>query len=185
MSDELLNAIAAEATETVDLVDLRKKVVELRDQYQLKAELEERLKKVSSQIIRTERDELPDMFSKAKISSLTVEAIGNNPAFIAERKTVYSAKIPDERRLDAFEWLIENGYGDLIKSNINIVFGMGQHEKRLETMKLLDSHGIDYNTYESVHHMTLKAQVKKWLQEGEIIPMDLLGAYIFDEIKIK
>jgi hypothetical protein len=33
--------------------------------------------------------------------------------------------------------------------------------------------------------MTLKAFVKRELKAGRIIPMDLLGAYIFDEVKIK
>jgi hypothetical protein len=33
--------------------------------------------------------------------------------------------------------------------------------------------------------MTLKAFVKSEILRGNPIPMDLLGAYVFDEVKIK
>jgi hypothetical protein len=33
--------------------------------------------------------------------------------------------------------------------------------------------------------MTLKAFVKGEILKGHTIPMDLLGAYVFDEVKIK
>jgi hypothetical protein len=33
--------------------------------------------------------------------------------------------------------------------------------------------------------MTLKAFVKKEITQGHIVPMNLLGAYVFDEVKIK
>jgi hypothetical protein len=186
MSDkELLDAIAAEPQETVDLTKVREKAVELRDAYLQKGDLENQLRENQSRIVKIERNELPDMFTSAKISSVTVEADGNHPAFVASRETVYTAKIPDERRQEAFQWFETTGNGDLIKSTINIIFGMQEHEKRLRVMKLLSDAGIEYYTNEQVHHMTLKAFVKHELQAGRIIPFDLLGAFIFDEVKIK
>jgi hypothetical protein len=62
---------------------------------------------------------------------------------------------------------------------------MQEHEKRLEVMKLLSDHGIEYYTNESIHHQTLKAFVKRELQAGRVLPADLLGTYVFDEVKIK
>jgi hypothetical protein len=184
-NNDLLDVIASEPTEVVDLTVVRNRAVQLRDHYLLKTEVEERLKQINSMITKIERDELPELFSKAKISSLTVEADGNHPAFIAERTTVYNAKIPENKRQEAFQWFEQQGHGDLIKSVINIIFGMQEYEQRLRVMKLLSDAGVEYYTNESVHHMTLKAFVRTELQAGHIIPMDLLGAYIFDEIKIK
>ncbi len=182
---ELLDAIAAEPTEQVDVSTIRRKAVELRDAYLVKADLEAKVKEVSSKISGIERKDLPDMFAKAKISSVSVEADGNHPPFIAERSTVYGAKIPEEKRMDAFQWFEQTGHGDLVKSVIEIVFGMQEHEERLRVMKLLSDNNVEYWNNESVHHQTLKAFVKREIQAGRIIPQDLLGVFIFDEVKIK
>jgi hypothetical protein len=186
-NEELFALIEKESPQqsSVDLNVIRKKAAELRDNYLRKADLENQLNVANQQITHIERHELIDMFNEAHISSITVDAEGNHPPFIAERATVYTAKIPDEKRQDAFQWFESQGYGDLIKSVINIVFGMQEHERRLEVMKLLDSHHIEYYTNESVHHQTLKAFVKREIQSGHTIPHDLLGVYVFDEVKIK
>jgi hypothetical protein len=186
MNDQaLFDAVAQEPDEVVDLTTIRKKAVELRDFYLQKADLEARLKDLGKQIQIVERNELPSMFTQAGVSSITVEADRNHPAFVAERGTVYTAKIPDERRLEALEWFDQQGHGDLVKSIITIQFGMHEHEERLRVMKLLADHNIEYYTNESVHHSTLKAFVKREIQGGRIVPMDLLGVYVFDEVKIK
>jgi hypothetical protein len=183
--EELFDTIAAEPEEVVDLTVVRHKAVELRDEYLRKTDLETRLKGIQSKINNIERKELPDLFSKAKISSVTVDSDGNHPGFVAERGTVYTAKIPDEKRMEAFQWFEQQGHGDLIKSMINIVFGMQEHEERLRVMKLLSDNRVEYYTNESIHYQTLKAFVKRELQAGKILPSDLLGVFIFDEVKIK
>jgi hypothetical protein len=184
---EVLDTIAKESlpAKATDLDAIRQKAAELRDHYLEKEYLENQLRALNEKIVHTERHELIDMFNEAQITSITVEAKGNYPAFVAERETVYGAKIPDERRMEALQWFDQTGHGDLVKSVITIQFGMQEHEKRLEVMKLLDAHGIEYYTNESVHHMTLKAFVKRELTKNRVIPMDLLGAYVFDEVKIK
>jgi hypothetical protein len=184
-NQELLDAIEAESQEPVDLTVIRQKAIQLRDAYLEKADLEEKVKKVNSKITGIERKDLPDMFAKAKISSVSVDADGNHPPFIAERSTVYTAKIPEEKRMEAFQWFEQAGHGDLVKSIIQIVFGMQEHEERLRVMKLLSDNGIEYWNNESVHHQTLRAFVKRELQAGRILPQDLLGVFIFDEVKIK
>jgi hypothetical protein len=182
---ELLDAIAAELQEPVDLSVIRQKAVELRDAYLEKTELETKVQRLSSKIAGIERKDLPDMFAKAKVSSISVEADGNHPAFVASRDTVYTAKIPEDKRMDAFQWFEQTGHGDLVKSVIQITFGMQEHEERLRVMKLLSDNGVEFWNNESVHHQTLRAFVKRELQAGRIIPQDLLGVFIFDEVKIK
>jgi hypothetical protein len=169
----------------VDLNIIRQRATELRDSYLKKVDLENQVKLVENNIKKIERDELPEMFTQAGISSITVEAEGNHPPFIAERGTVYTAKIPDDKRQEAFQWFEQNDHGDLVKSVINIFFGMQEHEERLRVMKLLSDAKVQYYTNESVHHMTLKAFVKTQIQAGHTIPSDLLGVFVFDEVKIK
>jgi hypothetical protein len=184
---ELLDEIAANPVppKEVNLTTIREKAKELRDYYLQKADLESQIKELGTKITNVERHELIDMFDSAGISSVTVDPDGNHPAFIAERTTVYGGKIPEERRMEALNWFEAAGHGDLVKSVITIQFGMQEHEERLHVMKLLSDNHIEYYTNESVHHMTLKAFVKGELRAGHVIPMDLLGAYMFDEVKIK
>ena len=79
MNDKLLDAIAAEPKEEVNVSAIRRKAVELRDAYLVKADLGAKVKEISSKITGIERKDLPDMFAKAKVSSVTVEADGNHP----------------------------------------------------------------------------------------------------------
>jgi hypothetical protein len=169
----------------VDLNVIRNRARELRDAYLKKVDLEQQLKLLDNNIKKIERDELPEMFTHAGISSITVEATGNHPAFIAERKTVYGAAIPDDKRMEAFQWFEQSGNGDLVKSVINIYFGMQEHNARLRVMKILSDAGVQYYNNETLHHMTLKAFVKREMEAGHIIPTDLLGVFVFDEVKIK
>lgn len=185
MTDETAMDLLENYEKPVDLNTIRDRARELRDAYLKKLDLEHQLKLVNDSINKIERDDLTEMFTQAGISSITVEAAGNHPAFIAKRETVYNAKIPEDKRQEAFEWLEQNDHGDLVKSVININFGMQEHKRRLEVMKILSDAGIEYYTNESIHHMTLKAFVKTQIQVGNLIPMDLLGVYVFDEVKIK
>jgi hypothetical protein len=185
MSQELMDLTEKEPGKQVDLKIIRQKAIELRDLYLQKTDMENSLNNMNHQITHIERHELIDLLNEAGVSSVTIEPDGNHPGFVAERNTVYTAKIPDEKRMGAFEWMESQGHGDLIKSVINIIFGMQEHEKRLEVMKLLSDHGIEYYTNESIHHQTLKAFVKRELQAGHVLPADLLGTYVFDEVKIK
>jgi hypothetical protein len=184
---EILDAVAKDPLpeKSTDLMIVRKKAVELRDLYLQKADLEFQLKENAGKIENVERHELIDMFDAAGITRVDVDADGNHPAFVAARATVYGAKIPDERTKEALNWFEAAGHGDLVKSLIVIMFGMQEHEERLRVMKLLSDHHVQYGTKDSIHHMTLKAFVKKELTHGRIIPMELLGAYVFDEVKIK
>ena len=184
---EILDAVEQQPVpeKVTDLNIVRKKAVELRDLYLQKADLEYQLKTNGEKIQDVERHELIDLFDNAGISSIAVDADGNHPAFVAKRSTVYGAKIPDERNKEALNWFEAAGHGDLVKSLIVIMFGMQEHSERLRVMKLLTDAHVQYGTKDSIHHMTLKAFVKTELQAGHVIPMDLLGAYVFDEVKIK
>src|SRR5215469_275696 len=165
----LFDAVEAEPEKKVDLTDIRKKASELWDRYREKTELEERIKNLSSRIKAIEQNELPEMFTQVGMSSITVEAMGNRPAFIAERGTVYTAKIPDDKRMEAFQWFEQQGHGDLVKSEISIIFGMQEHEERLRVMKILADNKIEYYTNENIHYQTLRAFVKREVIAGRIV----------------
>jgi hypothetical protein len=187
MSNDILDEIEANPlpAKAVDLNVIRRKAVELRDYYLHKEDLESQLKDTNLKIMDVERHQLIDLFDEAGLSRIDVDADGNHPPFVAERSTVYGARIPDEHRQEALEWLDNNGHGDLVKAVITIQFGMQEHEARTRVMQLLTANNVEYSASVSVHWATLKAFVKRQIQGSKIIPMSLLGAFVFYEVKIK
>lgn len=66
------------------------------------------------------------------------------------------------------------GSGDLIKSTLTIAFGKDEEEKRLAIFQDLTSRGDlvdnDIKSEEGIHHSTLRAYVKRGLEEGVEFP---------------
>jgi hypothetical protein len=80
--------------------------------------LELRIKELNAQLHVLTRETLPDLMSQAHLSKFTLEAQGNNPAYEITARPYIRANIaaswPAEKRAEAFQWLTENGHGDLI-----------------------------------------------------------------------
>ena len=61
-----------------------------------------------------------------------------------EVKPFYAAKIPESRTQEAFSWLRDKGYGDLIKNQITASFNRGQDNLASELIKVCNEHGFRY-----------------------------------------
>ena len=100
----------------------------------------------------------------------------------------YSAKIPDERKDEAFKFLEDSGNDSIIKSEVDMTFGKGEEERELEkkAVALLTESGIPFEQKRGIHPQTLKAFVKEQIESGvENFPMDLFGVYIGNKTKVK
>ena len=97
----------------------------------------------------------------------------------------YSASISAARRAEAFEWLREKGYDDIIKNTVSVRFGRGEDELCDRLKNLLSQENYPLEQAEKVEPMTLKAFVKEIIERGEEIPLDLFGVYVGQRVKIK
>lgn len=186
INDFLNNAASEMKSATADKLEIvRNAVVDLRTLTEQKKELELRLKELSYQIKELTEKSLVNLFSELQINELSLEADGNHPAITAKRVPFYSAKIPEEREAEAFNWFLDNGHGDLVKNNFNINFGMGEISLAQELADLLNSYDFDYDNKAQIHPSTLKAFVKSEIEAGHSIPMDLLGAYAGEVVQLK
>lgn len=145
--------------------------------------------------LRAERRTLAEETLPTLMDTAGQDRIGLPEAGVdIELKPYYSASLPkdpDARRL-AFDWLIANGHGDLIKDEISVEFGRGEHnaarsvaaaiEEQLVRMEMLDKPVKQDMT---VHHMTLGAFVRERTEAGESLPLTVLGATIGRAAKIK
>ena len=186
---EFIDAILQEAEEQkqtgVRVQEVKAAVAQLRELEQTRVGRGERLTAVKNRISELTEVELVKLFMEANVTSMTIEADGNYPAVKAERVNFYSAKIPEDREAEAFDWFEREGHGDLVKSVITVPFGMRELEQAKKLAEKLTAAGYDYNSKLGVHHTTLKAFVKSELEAGRTLPMDLLGAYQGEIVKLK
>ena len=99
--------------------------------------------------------------------------------------TFYSASIPKDRSDEAFTWLVDNKFGDLIKNQVATNFVRGQEEQAEKFASELAGRGMPVNTKKWVEPMTLKAWVREKTEQGVNIPHDLFGIFIGEKAKIQ
>ena len=93
----------------------------------------------------------------------------------------YQIEIEDELRAalradqqeDAFAWLTENGLGDIIKDDVEVMFGRGDQEKVKTLLEFCVERGYIAKENKNVNAATLKATVKEQQKKGVIFPSEL------------
>lgn len=142
--------------------------------------LDAQLKEAKQRLMRTEREDLPDLMSEAGLTEIQLED-GSRVTI----KEEVDAKITDKTRSQALKWLLDNGFGGLIKTQVELAFGRGDHDTATAVRDRLaaDYDGVELK--EEVHHSTLKAFVKERMAAGDKIPMDLFNVYPYNKAIIK
>ena len=100
-------------------------------------------------------------------------------------KPIYAASIPVDRREEAFEWLRDHEFGDLVKNNVTVTFGRGEDEDARDFVDFCDAQGFVPSQTEKVEPSTLKAWLRERVEAGDPIPLDLFGAFISQRATIK
>jgi len=143
------------------------------------ADLEEELKQAKRDLREVAEDQLPAAMAEHNITELKLE----DGSSISVAK-FYSASIPKDRADEAFRWLVDNDFGDLIKNQVATNFVRGQEEQAEQFASELAGRGMPVNTKKWVEPMTLKAFVKDQTEQGANIPADLFGLFIGEKAKI-
>ena len=144
------------------------------------ADLEAELKTAKSDLKAIAEDQLPAAMAEHNISELKLED-GSSISV----STFYSASIPKDRSDEAFTWLVDNKFGDLIKNQVATNFVRGQEEQAEQFASELAGRGMPVNTKKWVEPMTLKAWVREKHEQGLNIPHDLFGIFIGEKAKIQ
>lgn len=100
-------------------------------------------------------------------------------------KPYYSASIKEERRAEAYEWLRQHGFDDIIKNTVSVRFGRGEDTLCENLLNLLGEKGFPAEQAEKIEPMTLKAWAREQVERGNEFPMDLFGVYVGQKAIIK
>lgn len=121
----------------------------------------------------------------AVLSEMGMKSFKMEDGSSIEIKPFYGATIKEERRNEAFTWLREHGYDDIIKNIVSVQFGRGEDELCARLLGLLGGEGFPARQAEKIEPSTLKAWVKEMVDRGNAFPTDLFGAYMGQKAIIK
>ena len=100
-------------------------------------------------------------------------------------KPNYSANITIANREEAFNWLRNNGLGDIIKNEILVSFGRNEDNKAADYASLAQERGFQPTQKLKVEPMTLKALVRERIEAGKELPTELFNVFVGNKTTIK
>lgn len=165
--------------DTSKVKDIALKCNELIDlQNEIKT-IEEKLNKVKEQEKFLSEHAIPSLMQSAGVSLLKLENGTEVKIY-----PYYYGKISEDKKEAAFAWLRENNFGDLIKNNISLDFGMNEDSDANNLVVQLKSKGYNVFQNTTVHAGTLKAFIKEQIIDGKGLPENLFGIITMNKTKL-
>ena len=143
-------------------------------------DIEENLKKRKKDLDVISAEVIPTMMSEMGLSQLKLM-----DGSMIDVKPFYNATITVANRESAFNWLRQNGLGDIIKNEMVVSFGRGEDNKAAEYAELAKSQGLQPAQKLKVEPMTLKALVRQRIEEGKEMPTEIFSIYVGNKTTIK
>ena len=165
---------------TTNINKLADKIKELQAQQEQLQQQEDAVKQKKKDIEHLSGEGIPTMLSEMGLSFLKLQD-GSS----VEVKTNYSATITQANKEKAFNWLRENGLGDIIKNEISVSFGRNEDNKAADYANLAKGQGFEPQQKLKVEPMTLKALVRERMEAGKEMPTELFNVFIGNKTTIK
>ena len=165
---------------TTNINKLADKIKELQAQQEQLQIQEDAVKQKKKDIEYLSGEVIPTMLSEMGLSFLKLQD-GSS----VEVKTNYSATITQAKKAEAFNWLRENGLGDIIKNEISVSFGRNEDNKAADYANLAKGQGLEPQQKLKVEPMTLKALVRERMEAGKEMPTELFNIYVGNKTTIK
>jgi len=152
----------------------------IRDTEATVEKLEESLKTCKKDLQKLTDEEMPAMLAEMGISSFSLD-----DGSTVQVKQTYGASILVKNRPDAYNWLRDKGYDDIIKNTVVCQFGRGKDDRASSFSAFAEQQGFIPEQKTEVHPQTLRAFVKERCEAGEDFPMELFGAWVGQSAVIK
>ena len=165
---------------TTNINKLADKIKELQAQQEQLQIQEDAVKQKKKDIEYLSGEVIPTMLSEMGLSFLKLQD-GSS----VEVKTNYSATITQAKKAEAFNWLRENGLGDIIKNEISVSFGRNEDNKAADYAELAKGQGLEPMQKLKVEPMTLKALVRERIEAGQEMPTEIFNIFVGNKTTIK
>ena len=141
---------------------------------------EEQLKELKKRRDHVSGEVIPTMMSEMGLAELKLHD-GSH----LKVSTSYKAHISEANKEMAYNWLRENGLGDIIKNEISVSFGRNEDNKAADYAELAKSNGFQPTQKMKVEPMTLKALVRERIEAGKEMPTEIFGVFSENKTTIK
>jgi len=177
MDLEAESIIRIDLAMSTNITDSCKKLLETQKKIEA---TEEELKKLKDVETTLSEQTIPNLMQQAGVELIKLEG-----GISVEVKPFYSARIPASKSEEAFQWLRDNGHGDLIKNQVSLEFGMKQDNEAKSIVEELKSKGLPVKQKTTVHPSSLRGFVREQIQDlGKDVPAELFGTYVANKTKI-
>ena len=144
------------------------------------ADIENDLKMMKKKRDHISGEVIPTMMSEMGLAELKLHD-GSH----LKVSTSYRATITEANKEAAFNWLRENGLGDIIKNEISVSFGRNEDNKAADYAELAKGQGFQPTQKMKVEPMTLKALVRERIEAGKEMPTEIFGVFTENKTTIK
>ena len=144
------------------------------------ADIENDLKMMKKKRDHISGEVIPTMMSEMGLAELKLHD-GSH----LKVSTSYRATITEAYKESAFNWLRENGLGDIIKNEISVSFGRNEDNKAADYAELAKGQGFQPTQKMKVEPMTLKALVRERIEAGKDMPTEIFGVFSENKTTIK
>ena len=141
---------------------------------------EENLKLLKKNRDHISGEVIPTMMSEMGFAELKL----NDGSFL-KVSTSYKAHISEANKEAAYNWLRNNGLGDIIKNEISVSFGRNEDNKAADYADLAKGQGFQPTQKMKVEPMTLKALVRERIEAGKEMPTEIFGVFSENKTTIK
>ena len=172
----LLESWTPDGTELERIGEIAASMVELQHAV---AAAEEALKATKERLRIVQEGQLPAAMEQAGLSELRLES--------GEKIVVsnfYGCSIDAARKEQAFDWLHDNGHGDIVKHTVSLDFKKGEADQAGAAVDALRKEGFDPAEMVKDAPQTLKAFARVEVEAGRQLP-DCFKLYIGQKANIK
>ncbi len=149
-------------------------------------DLEEQLKQTKKDLKQYRDNLIPEIMAEIGVPAITT---AGGITIEVEDKLHASFPKDEGKQAIAFAWLKESGNDGMIKREITVRYGRDSVKWAEELMQKMEEWQIgEHATVDqewNIHHQTLLAFLRNELKDGHPVPLEVFGAYVQRQAKIK
>jgi len=182
------------ATDGINFEKDQQDAMKKTDNIQSLADQVERLEGVASDIetaennlkeLKKKRDHISGEVIPTMMSEMGLAELKLHDGSHLKVSTTYRAHISEANKEMAYNWLRNNGLGDIIKNEILVSFGRNEDNKAADYAELAKRSGFQPTQKMKVEPMTLKALVRERIEANKEMPTELFGVFTENKTTIK
>ena len=184
MSNDVNDMMLQDSSDLLDNVEvstIAAECIRLKQKEDEIAELEEKLKAKKEEADNISSNVIPELLAEQGLAEIKL-ADGSK---VSVRKEFRATLKKDEiAREGAYQWLRDQGLGDIIKNNVSVTFGKGEDDKAKQLLDLAADNGYEPQQKSDVAWNTLSALYQERVEAGLDMPSDSFSLWIKDKTKI-